>query len=240
MLQIKGISLNHVSKHYIFEGDILIMRENKDFSELRREYKQPSFDIDKASPNPIEQFDFWLKDISKTKNPEINAMTLATVGKSGFPSIRVVLLKGIENGNFIFYTNYSSQKGIDIKANPKVALNFYWPELSRQVRIEGIVEKVAEVTSEKYFNSRPRGSQIGAWTSPQSAVLQSRKPLEERYKQMEEKFKGKEIPKPKQWGGYSVTPLSLEFWQGRENRLHDRLLYIPQPDKSWKIERLAP
>ncbi len=216
------------------------MGQNKNISDLRREYLQPEFDAKLADKDPFKQFKDWFEDAAKTSNPEINAMTLSTVGKSGFPSSRIVLLKGLENNSFIFYTNYASQKGIDILTNPKVALNFYCPELSRQIRIEGIVEKVDEKVSEEYFKSRPRGSQIGAWTSPQSSVLASRKPLEERYAKMEEKYKGKEIPKPKQWGGYAVTPLSIEFWQGRPNRLHDRLLYLPKPDKSWKIQRLAP
>lgn len=216
------------------------MGKNKEISGLRREYVQPEFDIKRANSSPFKQFGKWFDEISKTANADVNAMVLGTVGESGFPSTRVVLLKGLEKEKFIFYTNYASHKGAEILHNPKVSLNFYWPELSRQVRIEGLIDKIDEQTSITYFKSRPRNSQLGAWASPQSAVLSSRKPLEDRYKQMEKKFEGKEIPKPKQWGGYAITPLSFEFWQGRPNRLHDRLLYILEQEASWKIVRLAP
>lgn len=213
-------------------------KDNK-LEQLRREYLQPAFDKKGANPDPFRQFDIWFDQIINSGNPEPNSMTLATANASGQPSLRVVLLKGMENGKFIFYTNYLSQKGKEIEENPRVALNFYWPELSRQVRIEGLAGKIDRETSEKYFKSRPVKSQIGAWASPQSAVIENRKILEKRFEDLEEKFGNSAIKKPVQWGGYAVAPISIEFWQGRPNRLHDRILYTPE-GKKWKINRLAP
>ena len=167
-------------------------------------------------------------------------MNLATVNENGRPASRIVLLKGIENHKFVFYTNYQSRKGKELDQNPACSLTFFWPELERQVRIEGSASRVDEKRSEKYFQSRPRGSQVGAWASPQSTLISDRFLLEERSKQLEDKFKGQDVlPKPNQWGGYEIDPLMIEFWQGRPSRLHDRILYT-KADGEWKINRLAP
>jgi pyridoxamine 5'-phosphate oxidase len=167
-------------------------------------------------------------------------MNLCTVTESGIPSSRIVLLKGIESGAFIFYTNHQSRKGTQLDANPVCALTFFWADLERQVRIEGVVTRVDEDTATAYFQSRPRDSQIGAWASPQSSVIANRKILEDRVKEIEKRFEGQAIlPKPKQWGGYRVEPHSIEFWQGRVSRLHDRILYVKN-EQGWSISRLAP
>jgi pyridoxamine 5'-phosphate oxidase len=198
-------------------------------ADLRKEYSKASLDIPDVLPDPIDQFLKWFDDASHAAVPEPNAMNLATVNASGTPSARIVLLKGVEYKKFVFYTNY-----------PACALTFFWPELERQIRIEGTAERIDAERAEKYFQSRPRGSQIGAWSSPQSSVLQNRQILEERVKQMEKKFEAYNVlPKPKQWGGFAVTPLLVEFWQGRESRLHDRIQYTFVDDQ-WKIYRLAP
>lgn len=167
-------------------------------------------------------------------------MNLATVNENGRPASRIVLLKGIEDNKFVFYTNHQSRKGKELDTNPACALTFFWPELERQVRIEGVASRTDEKRAEKYFQSRPRGSQLGAWASPQSTMISDRSLLEERVKKLEEKFKGQDIlPKPNQWGGYEIEPLMIEFWQGRPSRLHDRILYT-KDDGVWKINRLAP
>jgi pyridoxamine 5'-phosphate oxidase len=210
-----------------------------DLATLRREYAGQLLDPEVMLPNPVNQFEKWFDEALKAEVPEVNAMTLATVSEGGRPSQRVVLLKGVENGKFVFYTNYQSAKGRELLNNPFCSLNFFWAELERQVRIEGIASRVSEEKSVEYFKLRPRGAQIGAWASPQSAVVESRQILEERYRLMEKRFEGKEVPKPHQWGGYEVEPYLIEFWQGRPNRLHDRILYLKQ-DKSWTINRLAP
>lgn len=189
--------------------------------------------------DPIQQFEKWFDEALKAEVLEANAMTLATVSESGRPSLRVVLLKGVEEGKFVFYTNYQSAKGRELLKNPYCALNFFWPELERQVRIEGIAARVNEERAIAYFKIRPRGAQIGAWASPQSAVVENRELLEQRYREMEQKFEGKEVPKPHQWGGYEIEPYLMEFWQGRPNRLHDRILYL-KLDNKWVIHRLAP
>jgi pyridoxamine 5'-phosphate oxidase len=212
----------------------------KDLASLRKEYSKARLDIDSINTDPIQQFIAWFKDAQQAEAAEPNAMNLATVNEHGRPTARVVLLKGVENGKFVFFTNYQSPKGKDLDKTPACALTFYWSELERQVRIEGIVTRIDSARSEEYFRSRPRGSQIGAWASPQSAVIEERNLLEERVKQIEERFKGQEIlPKPNQWGGYEVEPLMFEFWQGRESRLHDRILYTKE-DNAWIINRLAP
>jgi pyridoxamine 5'-phosphate oxidase len=209
-------------------------------SELRNEYSKASLDVSAISSDPIAQFERWFQEALDTKVLEPNAMNLSTVNEHNRPSSRIVLLKGIEKSKFLFYTNYQSSKGKELSANPACALTFFWPELERQVRIEGTADRVAEATSEKYFQSRPRGSQIGAWTSPQSAVLQSRTILEERALEIEKKFEGmSSLPRPKQWGGYQVEPFIIEFWQGRPNRLHDRIQFS-KIDNAWNICRLAP
>ncbi|HET9053209.1 MAG TPA: pyridoxamine 5'-phosphate oxidase [Cyclobacteriaceae bacterium] len=207
---------------------------------IRKEYSKAVLDIKSVSQNPIRQFTTWLEEALVAEVPEPNAMHLATVTESGRPAARIVLLKGVENDRFVFYTNYQSRKGKELDQNPACSLTFFWPELERQVRIEGVASRIDEKRSEKYFQSRPRGSQIGAGASPQSSMISDRLLLEERAKQMEEKFKEQAVlPKPNQWGGYEIDPLMMEFWQGRPSRLHDRILYT-KDDGVWKINRLAP
>lgn len=207
---------------------------------LRNDYKKSSLQVEDVKKDPIEQFHIWFDEAKNSEIMEPNAMTLATCNAKGLPTARVVLLKGIEKNQFIFYTNYQSRKGKDLDEHPYAALNFFWGELERQVRIEGVVERVDEATSTEYFQSRPRESQIGAWASPQSAVIESREILEERKKKIEERFENAEVlPKPKQWGGYAIKPYLIEFWQGRPGRLHDRVVYTLE-ENNWKISRLAP
>lgn len=171
---------------------------------------------------------------------DLNAMTLATADRQGRPSVRVVLLKGLDERGFIFYTNYNSRKGRELEENPEAALVFYWRDQERQVCVAGQVSKVSASESEAYFRSRPRGSRIGAWASEQSAVLANREELEEKWNGFEKKFPGEDIPCPAHWGGYVLKPIRIEFWQGRPNRLHDRFRYSRRPDGSWQIERLSP
>lgn len=207
---------------------------------IRTDYTKAELDVHSVLQDPINQFTKWFDEAITAKVPEPNAMNLATVNEHGRPASRIVLLKGIENNMFVFYTNYQSRKGKELDSNPACSLTFFWPALERQVRVEGIAARIDEKRSEKYFQSRPRGSQVGAWASPQSTMISNRLLLEERAKQIEEKFKGKDVlPKPNQWGGYEIDPLMMEFWQGRPSRLHDRILYI-KDDGVWKINRLAP
>ena len=209
-------------------------------AEIRKEYSKASLDSQDVRPNPIDQFNAWFSEALKAQVIEPNALTLSTVTEDGRPSGRIVLLKGVENGKFIFFTNYQSQKGKELEKNPSCALTFFWPDLERQVRIEGVAARLDERASESYFQSRPRGSQVGAWSSPQSSIIQSREILEARVREIERKFEGKDVlPKPHQWGGYEVDPHEIEFWQGRESRLHDRIVYT-KLDNQWKIHRLAP
>ncbi|MCU0369194.1 MAG: pyridoxamine 5'-phosphate oxidase [Cyclobacteriaceae bacterium] len=209
-------------------------------ADLRKEYSKETLDVSLVSQDPIRQFESWFDEALRAEVLEANAMTLSTVTEEGKPSARIVLLKGIEQNRFLFFTNYQSQKGKELLNNPACALTFFWPELERQVRIEGIASRLDDKASENYFQSRPRGSQIGAWASPQSVIIKDRALLEDRTKALELKFKGKDVlPKPHQWGGFSVEPLEIEFWQGRPNRLHDRIVYY-QIDNSWVIHRLAP
>lgn len=212
----------------------------KGISEIRTDYSKAKLDISSVAPDPIVQFEKWFVEATNSKALEPNAMSLATLSESGAPTSRIVLLKGIENGQFVFYTNYQSQKGKELEANPACSLNFFWPELERQVRVAGVATRVSAETSDAYFQSRPRESQIGAWASPQSSLIKDRLILEERVKQIQEKYKDLNVlPRPKQWGGYGITPFEIEFWQGRPSRLHDRILYT-FVDKKWKINRLAP
>lgn len=209
-------------------------------SDIRKEYLKASLDVLTIFQDPIKQFEKWFHEALEAEVLEPNAMNLATIKDDNRPSSRIVLLKGIERNMFLFYTNYQSLKGRELEQNPACALTFFWPELERQIRIEGIAERVDEKKSEEYFQSRPRGSQVGAWTSPQSSVIESRIILEERAKQIEKKFEGVEkLPKPNQWGGYQVDPGVIEFWQGRPNRLHDRIQFS-KIDNAWEIHRLAP
>lgn len=210
-----------------------------DIATIRKEYSKASLNEATISKNPIQQFDIWFKEAVTAKIPEPNAMNLATVN-GGRPASRTVLLKGVENEKFVFYTNYQSRKGKELEENPACALTFFWPELERQVRIEGVASRVDAKRSDEYFQIRPRGSQVGSWASPQSSVIKGRSILEERAKQIEEKFKGQDkLPRPHQWGGFEIDPILIEFWQGRPSRLHDRILFTKDGD-GWKVNRLAP
>jgi pyridoxamine 5'-phosphate oxidase len=209
-------------------------------ADLRKEYTKASLDVSNVSDDPIIQFNKWFQEAIQAEVPEPNAMILATVNAEARPSARVMLLKGVENNKFLFFTNYQSDKGKALENNAACALTFFWPQLERQIRIEGVVNRIDEKRSEVYFQSRPRLSQIGAWASPQSTMIPNREILEERFRQMEQKFAGQEVlPKPKQWGGFEVEPLKIEFWQGRASRLHDRILFT-FVDGTWKINRLSP
>jgi pyridoxamine 5'-phosphate oxidase len=212
----------------------------KGLADIRKDYTKASLDITSVDKDPIRQFEKWFDDALKSEIAEPTAMNLATVTSNGRPSSRIVLLKGIENDLFVFYTNYQSQKGVELDGNPSCALTFFWPDLERQIRIEGVASRVSVDQSDAYFKSRPRGSQVGAWSSPQSSVIKDRKILEDRVKEIEKRFVGKDtLPRPNQWGGFGVDPLEIEFWQGRSNRLHDRIVYT-KVDQEWKINRLAP
>jgi pyridoxamine 5'-phosphate oxidase len=210
-----------------------------DIANIRKEYSKANLDVTTILKDPIQQFNLWFNEAVTAKVPEPNAMNIATVN-GGRPVSRIVLLKGVENGMFVFFTNYQSQKGKELEQNPACSLTFFWPELERQVRVEGIASRIDARRSDEYFQSRPRGSQIGAWASPQSTVINERSILEERVKQLEEKFKGQDkLPRPQQWGGYEINPLLIEFWQGRPSRLHDRIVFT-KVDDVWAINRLAP
>lgn len=212
-----------------------------DLSNYRKSYERNPL-IEKAVPeNPMELFQQWFYDADQTDGiEEANIMSISTVGVDGFPKTRMVLLKRFTWEGFIFYTNYNSEKGKAILANPKVSLNLFWHSLERQIIIKGVAEKIAPNLSDGYFESRPEGSKLGAWASDQSEEIDSREALDEKLKQFEKKFENQEIPRPEFWGGYIVKPISLEFWQGRPNRMHDRILYALQEDYNWKITRLQP
>jgi pyridoxamine 5'-phosphate oxidase len=211
-------------------------------ADLRREYNFGGLRRADLDANPIAQFQKWFAqaETALAKNQlDVNAVTLATADKNGFPSARIVLLKGLDERGFIFFTNYDSRKGRELTENPQVALNFFWPELERQVAVAGTVERSSRAESAKYFHSRPRGSQLAAWTSEQSTAVPDRAVLEAKWHELEGRFPG-EIPLPENWGGFILHPQRIEFWQGRPSRLHDRFSYTRQPDGGWKIERLAP
>ncbi|OOG73653.1 pyridoxamine 5'-phosphate oxidase [Algoriphagus sp. A40] len=208
-------------------------------SEIRKEYSIKSLDINDVSFDPFHQFRVWLDEAIDSEVPEVNAMCLSTIGLNGFPNGRIVLLKEMDHG-FVFFTNYESEKGQEIAENPKASLTFFWPELERQVRIMGELEKVKSDESDKYFHSRPMGSQIGAWTSPQSKEIADRKELEKKLEEMEKRFLAEPISRPLHWGGYRLMPFRIEFWQGRPSRLHDRICYKKQENGEWSIARLAP
>ncbi|MDR9415760.1 MAG: pyridoxamine 5'-phosphate oxidase [Gracilimonas sp.] len=213
--------------------------KNEKLQQLREEYSKHSLDESDVDSNPIKQFEQWMSEAIEAEVPEPNAMTLSTVDFQHNPHSRVVLLKEVENEEFVFYTNYASDKGEEMEENPNVALCFMWFELERQVRIEGTVEKVPEKQSEEYFKQRPYKSQLGALASNQSSVVPNREFLEDRFKDMEKKYKEGEVPKPDSWGGYKVKPKVIEFWQGRRSRLHDRIKY-EQIGSKWDIKRLSP
>ncbi len=211
----------------------------KRIADLRVEYTLKSFNEEDLLPSPFSQFGGWLDEAIEAQANEPNAMTLATVKPDGSPSARVVLLKGVDDSGFVFFTNYESQKGRDIEDNPKVALVFCWLELQRQVRIEGVAHKITANESDEYFHSRPQSSKIGAHASPQSSKLSSRAELEARYQHFEELFSKEPLIRPEHWGGFRVIPTSIEFWQGRQSRLHDRFVY-KMTGNSWQATRLAP
>jgi pyridoxamine 5'-phosphate oxidase len=193
-----------------------------------------------VAPNPFQEFRMWLDQALAAQLPQPLGMTLATADTEGNPSARMVLLRGFDETGFVFYTNYDSRKGRELAANPKAALVFYWPELDRQIRIEGRVEPVSAEESDAYFQSRPRGSKLGAWASPQSQIIPNREILERRMEELMAKYLEDEVPRPPHWGGFRVIPHTIEFWQGQLNRLHDRLRYRQSEQGNWIIERLGP
>jgi pyridoxamine 5'-phosphate oxidase len=214
-----------------------LTREN--LQNLRQDYRVASLSENDVAANPFLQFNKWFSDAVDAQLYEPNVMTFATADSDGKPSARIVLLKGFDENGFVFYTNYESRKANDLVENPQAAAVFFWAELERQVRIEGIVSKIDTETSEAYFHSRPIGSQIGAIASPQSSVITDRSILEEKVSMLTAQYEGKVIPKPDNWGGYLIEPKRIEFWQGRSSRLHDRIIY-DFIEGTWKISRLAP
>lgn len=212
---------------------------NADPESFRLQAMAEGLDLESLDPDPVRQFERWYRETLSTRIPEPNAMSLATVDAEGQPSLRTVLLKLYDNQGFVFFTNYKSRKAEQIQGNPRVALLFPWVALARQVKILGRAERLSSAESFKYFSTRPRGSQIGAWSSPQSQVIRSRAILEEKVAEMKRKFATGEIPLPDFWGGFRIVPDSIEFWQGRDSRLHDRFRYVREGD-DWQILRLAP
>lgn len=213
---------------------------NKNLAHYRRTYSKGELLESEIPQEPLELFNHWFHEMEKIKNPiEVNAMTIATIDSAGFPKSRVVLLKEFYSEGFVFYTNYTSEKGRSLEENPGICLSFFWPELERQVIIQGKAEKFSEEKAVEYFKTRPRGSQLGAWASNQSSEIASREVLEKSLRELETKYEDKEIPKPGHWGGFLVRPQNFEFWQGRPNRLHDRILYT-KDESNWNIKRLAP
>ena len=220
-------------------------------ADIRKDYKLASLEEADVAANPFDQFTRWWNEAVASQIDEVNAMTLATVNAAGVPAARIVLLKGYNPNGFIFFTNYESDKGKNLAQNPNAAIVFFWKELERQIRIEGTVQKVSAEESDRYFNSRPASSRIGAWASPQSAVIENRLVIEQNVERYSSIFANDSIERPDHWGGYIVKPTSIEFWQGRSSRLHDRIRYKletsdynaatdTRTDANWKIERLAP
>lgn len=208
--------------------------------EMRKEYTWSGLSEEEVDADPLRQFETWLQQAVAANLPEPNAMTLATATPDGQPSARMVLLKAFDASGFTFFTNYESRKGRELMDNPRAALLFFWSHLQRQVRIEGTVERVSEDESDAYFRSRPLGSRLGAWASAQSEVITGRTVLEERMREMVQRFASGDVPCPPYWGGFRVRPLTIEFWQGRPDRLHDRLRYQRVQPAGWRIERLSP
>ncbi len=213
----------------------------QDIANIRKDYRKATLDAASVDVDPFRQFQKWFSEAIASEVAEPNAMHLATVDERGRPSGRIVLLKGLDNDRFLFYTNYQSKKGKELQNNPACALTFFWPELERQVRIEGITSRVASEVSDIYFQSRPRESQIGAWASPQSTAVETRDVLEERFRMIEKKFEGQPVlERPGHWGGFQVDVQKIEFWQGGPGRMHDRIQYVKTAAGSWDIRRLAP
>ena len=220
---------------------VILRTMDKDLSSYRKTYQKSELLLKDAPENPLELFQKWFYEVDTYfDEDETNAMTVSTMGLDGYPKSRVVLLKRFTYEGFIFYTNYDSEKGKAIAQNPKVCISFFWHSAERQIIIKGTAEKIPENMSDGYFESRPRGSQLGALVSNQSDIVPNRQYLEEKLKALEVEFEGKEIPRPANWGGYIVKPVEMEFWQGRPNRLHDRIRYKLQPDYNWEINRLSP
>jgi pyridoxamine 5'-phosphate oxidase len=216
---------------------VLVMR---DLSKLRTDYESEGLSETRIEADPLTQFRRWLDEAIEAGVPEPNAMAVSSVDSSGRPSARIVLLRGLDEQGFVFYTNYESRKGQQLAANPFAALTFFWAPLHRQVRIEGRTVRVTDSESDSYFAGRPRASQIGAWASRQSSAIHDRNAIEQEVARLEQVFAGQEVPRPPFWGGFRVRPSLIEFWQGRPSRLHDRLQYSVQADGSWILERLSP
>lgn len=213
----------------------------KDLGNYRKSYEKEALEESKISGNPIQQFQTWFYEVEASETvDEANAMSISSIGLDGFPKTRVVLLKKYYEEGFVFYTNYDSEKGRAIAAHPEVCLSFFWPSMERQVIIKGLAEKLPPAVSDNYFDSRPLGSRLGAMVSPQSQVIDSRAVLEDSLKSLEAQAVEDQVKRPEHWGGYLVRPKSIEFWQGRPNRLHDRIRYSLEEDLNWKVERLAP
>ncbi|HQY05352.1 MAG TPA: pyridoxamine 5'-phosphate oxidase [Lacunisphaera sp.] len=209
-------------------------------ADMRKDYSLAGLLEKDLAKNPFRQFEQWFQEAEAAKIAEPNAMTLATTGRDGRPAARTVLLKGCDGRGFVFYTNFESRKGRELDANPRAALLFPWVAMERQILIEGPVARVSREVAEAYFHSRPRGSQLAAWASPQSTTVAGRAVLEESYRVVDKKYEGRTVPLPPNWGGFRLAPETVEFWQGRRNRLHDRLRYRREPGGDWVVERLAP